>query len=392
MKKLLSARGIISLLIAVAVFAAAFGKPSVVSAQSSCGATYTVQRGDYLMKIARACGVTYADLLEANPQIIHPSVIYAGTVLYIPVRIAFAAGGTSAVDSGHLAANSKQVYLINIGAGYTLETTYSALNSLTLAIRGADGNVVQAATSNMGFRGVMPKSQDYLVTLASGAATDYSLSVDIPVRIRFATGATSATLTGTVPAILSQYFILNAVKGQTLTVTATPDANLQLIIYGVDGTVMRSGMGQGASFTGTLPVSEDYILALRSAGGAQAFTLKVSIPATTPVPVSNTGSYTVQRGDTLYSIAVRYHTTVSILLRANPTITNRNVINVGQVIYLPGATITLSNGDILYIAKPGDYMMAIANQFNVTLSNLIAANPKITNPNLIYAGQRINIP
>ena len=59
--------------------------------------------------------------------------------------------------------------------------------------------------------------------LASGGrAADYSMSLDIPVIIHFATGATSATLTGTVPANLSQYFILRAAKGQTLYVSATP--------------------------------------------------------------------------------------------------------------------------------------------------------------------------
>ena len=37
-------------------------------------------------------------------------------------------------------------------------------------------------------------------------------------------------------------------------------------------------------------------------------------------------------------------------------------------------------------------MGAIARQFNTTLSTLIGANSQISNPNLIYSGQRINIP
>jgi spore coat assembly protein SafA len=149
-------------------------------------------------------------------------------------------------------------------------------------------------------------------------------------------------------------------------------------------------MGEASTFSGVLPGTQDYILVLKSAGRAQAFTLKVSIPAS--APVSGTDSYTVQKGDTLFKIATRFHTTVNALLRANPDITNRNVIPVGLVIYLPGATITLSNGEQVYIAKSGDTMRAIARQFSTTLSELIDANPQISNPNLIYPGQRINLP
>jgi LysM repeat protein len=37
-------------------------------------------------------------------------------------------------------------------------------------------------------------------------------------------------------------------------------------------------------------------------------------------------------------------------------------------------------------------MASIARQFNTTLSRLTSANPQISNPNLIFTGQRINIP
>ncbi len=449
MKKLLTYRKFLSLFIASAILLITLGLTTAVSAQSNCGTTYTVQRGDYLVKIARTCGVTYADLLAANPTITNPSRIYpgqvinipsssstatgsqpslyvvksgdtlfsigqrfnltvaelreanptvgntiiSGQVLNIPARIRFATGGTSAIVQGQIAANSKNVYLLAATAGQTLEVNLGAATGLTLAINGADGSTVRSKSSNLSFRGVLPKTQDYILVVASGSsAVSYSMSLDIPLRIRFATGATSATLTGTVPANLSQFFILNAAKGQTMNVTATPDAQLQLSIFGVDGNVLRSGMGQGASFSGTLPSTQDYILVLKSANQVVNFTLKVSVPALPTTPVTSTNSYTVQKGDTLFKIAVRFKTTVAVLLRANPDITNSNVIFVGQVIQLPGATITLSNGDVVYVAKSGDTMGAIAKKFNTTLASLIGANPQINNPNLIFTGQRINIP
>jgi LysM repeat protein len=449
MKSLLSYRKFLSLLVVGGILLATFGLTSAATAQSSCGATYTVKPGDYLTKIAKTCGVSYSDLLRANPTIINPSLIFSGQVLNIPSgiipvtgsnpgiytvqkgdtlfsigqhfnvsvaelreanpniggtihvgqvlnipgRIQFATGGTAAIVQGHLGANSKQYYLLSVGANLTLEVTLNAPSSLTLAILGADGSTISSASSNLSFRGILPKTQDYVLVLASaGRAMDYSMSVDIPVGIHFATGATSATLTGIVPANLSQFFILRAAKGQTLIVTAVPQDKLQLIIYGVDGSVLRSGMGEGASFRGVLPSTQDYILVLKSANQAQAFTLNVSIPATPPIPVIGSSSYTVKKGDTLASIALRFQTTINALLRANPEITNRNVITVGQIIYLPGATITFSNGQVIYIAKSSDTMGGIARQFNTTLNALIGSNPQISNPNLIFPGQRINIP
>lgn len=49
--------------------------------QSSCGDTYTVQRGDWLAKIASRCGTTVFNILAHNPQIFNPNWIYAGMVL-----------------------------------------------------------------------------------------------------------------------------------------------------------------------------------------------------------------------------------------------------------------------------------------------------------------------
>lgn len=448
MKTFLSYSNIIRLFIAAAVLISSLGLASAAAAQSSCGTTYVVQRGDYLTKIARTCGVSYKDLLAANPSITNPSriypgqvinipsatipvtggkpgtytvqsgdtwfsigqryqltvadlraanpsfgsTIYAGQVLNIPARIQFTSGGTSAIVQNRLGANSQHYYLLNAAAEQTLEVTLTAPSGVTLTILNADSSPIQGATNITTFRGVLSKTQDYILVLTSGSsAADYGLNVAVPARIRFASGGTSDTRAGTVPANLGQYFILRASQGQTLNVTAAPQDRLQLIIYGVDGTVLRSGMGEGASYSGILPSTQDYIVVLRSGSQAQSFTLTVTIPATAPIPPTG-GGYTVQHGDTLASIARRFGTTVTVLLRANPEITNPNVIEVGQVIYLPGNTLRLANGQLVYIAKSGDTISAIARQFNVTTSALINANPQISNPNLIYTGQRINIP
>ena len=45
-----------------------------------------------------------------------------------------------------------------------------------------------------------------------------------------------------------------------------------------------------------------------------------------------------------------------------------------------------------YTVKKGDTLWGIAKRYGVALSALIAANPQIKNPNLIYPGNQVNIP
>lgn len=46
----------------------------------------------------------------------------------------------------------------------------------------------------------------------------------------------------------------------------------------------------------------------------------------------------------------------------------------------------------VYIVRKGDTLWGIAKRYGVALTALIAANPQIKNPNLIYPGDRVNIP
>ena len=91
--------------------------------------------------------------------------------------------------------------------------------------------------------------------------------------------------------------------------------------------------------------------------------------------------YTVQRGDTLYSIARRYGTTVQAIAQANG-ILNPAYIYVGQVLCIPVAAPPPPSGGY-YIVQRGDNLFRIALRFGTTYQAIAAAN-NLWNPNYIY--------
>ena len=102
-------------------------------------------------------------------------------------------------------------------------------------------------------------------------------------------------------------------------------------------------------------------------------------------------SVTVVSGDTLRKIADRCDTTISAIRRANPEIGLGNLIYPGQVLLLPGTILGSDGGYLIYIVARGDTLKSLAARFGSTVESIMASNPGITNPNVIYEGQRLTI-
>ncbi len=200
-------------------------------------------------------------------------------------RIRFALGATSAEVSGDLSANTTTRYVLRAAARQLMDVSLSAPEGATLKVTTTGGRrltPVEGTSGSTGFRGYLPYTGDYILTIASGnKKISYSLFVFIPVRVSFDRGATSDTVDGSLDAHQGLDYILRAGEGQILEVNVTPDdadVPLQLIIYGVDGDVLRSGMGEGSSFRGELPSSQDYIVSVRAGEQATDFSMDVIIP------------------------------------------------------------------------------------------------------------------
>ena len=123
------------------------------------------------------------------------------------------------------------------------------------------------------------------------------------------------------------------------------------------------------------------------------------VPASCPPGFQ--GRYTVQPGDTMYVIAQRFGVSLNALIAANPHITNPALIFPGDVLCVPGGG--PSPGCRVpascppgfqgrYTVQPGDTMYFIAQRFGVSLNALIAANPQITNPALIFPCDVLCVP
>jgi len=100
-------------------------------------------------------------------------------------------------------------------------------------------------------------------------------------------------------------------------------------------------------------------------------------------PAAQGGGYEVQRGDSLSAIAAAHGISVNALLAANPQLRNPDVLYPGTRLNLPEAR---------YTVKAGDNLQHIAADHGLTLNTLLAANPQVRNANLIHVGDSLRLP
>jgi heat shock protein HslJ len=194
-------------------------------------------------------------------------------------RIEFAASATSTTVTGRLAPGGNEQYVLHAEAGQLLEVNTSPAEGLQLSVYGVDGTVLR---SGMGegamFRGQLPITQDYILSVSAGdEAAEYTMNVIIPEQITFALGTTSTVVEGALEAYEAHHYIFGAQAEQVLNASVTPPEAVRMTIFGVDGSVLRSGMGDGGSFQGPLPITQNYLLNLSASDEASPYRLEIEI-------------------------------------------------------------------------------------------------------------------
>lgn len=106
----------------------------------------------------------------------------------------------------------------------------------------------------------------------------------------------------------------------------------------------------------------------------------------TPKENTNITTYTVKKGDTLYSIARKYNTTVNAITTLN-NLTSNN-LSIGQTLKIPVSTQNAI--EKTYTVKSGDTLYSIAKKYNTTVSELINRNNLKTSN--LSVGQELIIP
>ncbi len=101
----------------------------------------------------------------------------------------------------------------------------------------------------------------------------------------------------------------------------------------------------------------------------------------------NGSTYTVVSGDTLYSIARKFNTTVDIIKSLNNL--TSNTLSIGQVLKIPTSATTQPSINT-YTVVSGDTLYSIARKFNTTIDAIKSLNNLTSNTLII--GQILRIP
>lgn len=109
--------------------------------------------------------------------------------------------------------------------------------------------------------------------------------------------------------------------------------------------------------------------------------------------------HTVQYGESMFRIALKYGVSVDELAAANGIVYTWS-IQVGQELVIPGleqpdesgvvANPLVAAAPVQHVIRSGETLAGIANRYGVDADLILRAN-NITNPNLIYYGQTLNI-
>ncbi len=176
-------------------------------------------------------------------------------------------------------------------------------------------------------------------------------------------------------------------KGDTLWAIAnnfhTSVAAVQLANGMADSTLIR--IGEILSIPG-------------GAGASAAATATTSSAAPSSTAAS---TYVVQSGDTLWSIAQKFGTSVASVAQLNG-VANPSLIRVNQPLTIPAGatapvvstTASISASQTLsstHIVVKGDTLSSIASRFGTSVSAIASANA-LANPSIIRTGQSLTIP
>ncbi|MEK1298528.1 LysM peptidoglycan-binding domain-containing protein [Limosilactobacillus fermentum] len=314
---------------------------------------YTVQSGDTLSGIAVEYNTTTATLTSLN-NLSNPNLIYVGQRLLVKSASTAAASSATSTATSTASATSTSsttsATTYTVKSGDTLSSIASSHNTTTAALTSLNS----LANPNLIYVGQVLKLAN--TTTASTSSTSSAASTS------------SSAMTYTVKSGDTLSSIASSYNTTTSTLTSLNNLSNPNLIY----------VGQ----------------VLKVAGSSTSISTSTSSSSASQATTS--GTYTVKAGDTLSSIASSYNTTTAALASAN-SISNANLIYVGQVLKVTGTssststtTSSTSSTSGSYTVKSGDSLSAIAAAHGLNWKTLAAKN-NIASPYVIYVGQQLSL-
>ena len=321
---------------------------------SSVGGQYTVQAGDTLYGISRKSGVSVDQLLSVN-ALSTSSVIHPGQTLSL---------GTPTQQT-----NS------------TVATTVSTQSVSSTAKATANGYyTVKAGDTLYGISRKFGMSLSQLIS-ANGISTSSVIQPGQTLRVVGGESASTVVKTNTASIRTSggNYIVQS---GDTLYSIARRSGVSLNTLLSINGLSQSSIIFPGQSLT---------------VGQSDGRTVSAGyMPSKT---TSTSGTYTVQAGDTLYSIARRSGVSLNTLLSING-LSQSSVIHPGQTLSVSGsasqATATQvsyqsagsTSGNGTYTVKAGDTLYRIAYNHGISLTTLLSING-LSETSTIRPGQQL---
>ena len=97
--------------------------------------------------------------------------------------------------------------------------------------------------------------------------------------------------------------------------------------------------------------------------------------------------HVVKRGESLWVISQYYGVSIAAIVQENGLLSTTEIVP-GLALYIPVNGLLLRS----YQVKAGDTLWKIAQRFNTSMSSILIENPSVVNSNILYVGQRLDIP
>lgn len=281
--------------------------------------TYTVKAGDTLYGISNQFGVSVTELAELNN--IKGSNLQIGTVLNIPEK-----------ESN----NPNNMFMYTVKSGDTLYSIASKYNTTVQEII----NLNYLKNTNLSV-GQILRIPEFYFDMDNMNLPNY---INYTVKV----GDTLYSIARDNNVSVDTLKKDNALTSDVLTV----------------GQIIRIRLPEGQTIEVEECFGPDYVI---------------------PNNLNNYVIYKVKKGDNLYNIAKAYNTSVNEIIKLNNL--KNTSLSIGQELKIPKINSSISN--TTYIVKKGDSLYSIARKYNTTVDSLKKKNN--LKSNTLSIGQKIII-